>query len=150
MEDKTVELVIKWKSKEYTMKMENETTLLKLKEEIEKQTKVSVLRQKLTGISLKHLRDENTKLGEMNLKKKQKIMLIGEAEEEIVSSINKEEQISLLQKQVQAVQEENVVEEETVAFHLRKQVLERIEKRVLTYNFKILNPPRPEIKKLLV
>ena len=143
-------MVIKWKSKEYTLKMENETTLLKLKEEIEKQTKVSVLRQKLTGISLKHLRDENTKLGEMNLKKKQKIMLIGEAEEEIVSSINKEEQISLLQKQVQAVQEENVVEEETVAFHLRKQVLERIEKRVLTYNFKILNPPRPEIKKLLV
>jgi ubiquitin-like domain-containing CTD phosphatase 1 len=82
------------------------------------------------------------KLSEMSLKSSTKIMMMGTREEVLAEVI-----------EPPAVATEVVndfdIEDDEIAIHNREEYLSKIEKRVKSYEFKIINDPRPD-KKLLV
>nr|CAG4643380.1 EOG090X0A5K [Ilyocryptus agilis] len=136
--------VIKWSGKEYEVNVPNTgATVLCLKKAIEIRTGVKVERQKL--LNLKHkgkVAEDEHKLTTLGLKQGFKIMMMGSLEEDIATAVTAPE------NQEEVINDLDLTEEE-IALENREEYLNKIAKRVSSYEMKMLNDPRPG-KKLLV
>ncbi|XP_070541109.1 ubiquitin-like domain-containing CTD phosphatase 1 [Ptychodera flava] len=139
-----VTIVVKWSGKEYTVSdLSQENTVGELKEAIKSQTGVLPERQKLLGLKYKGKSpDDDVALSALKLKPNTKIMMMGTREETIQAIMEPP-------KDIGEVVDDFDIEEEEVLIENREENLQKIARRVKDYEIKILNPPRPG-KKLLV
>ncbi|XP_002734938.1 ubiquitin-like domain-containing CTD phosphatase 1 [Saccoglossus kowalevskii] len=139
-----VTLVVKWSGQEYSISdLGGENTVRELKEAIKAQTGVLPQRQKLLGLKHKGKPpDDDMQLSVLKLKPNSKIMMMGTREEAIQA-------ITEPPPDVGEVVDDFDIEEDVVLIENREENLRKIENRVKNYEVKILNPPRPG-KKLLV
>nr|SVE75274.1 EOG090X0A5K [Daphnia dolichocephala] len=135
--------VVKWSAKEYTILVDNEGTVLSLKEAIEVETGVKVERQKLLNLKFKGKpAEDGLKLSSLDLKVGFKIMMMGSLEQDITIA-------STIPEIVDEVINDLDLTEEEIALENREEYLAKIAKRVDSYEIKLLNEPRAG-KKLLV
>jgi len=141
----TVSLVIKWAGKEYPIKdLAATCTVLDLKNVIGQKTNVLPARQKL--LNLKHkgkAAQDDAVLASLDLKPGAKIMMMGSSEQAIkdVSQTRGDDPSVINDFEEEAAQQ--------LAIEYREEYLEKVEKRVQSYEVKVKNEPR-EGKKLLV
>jgi len=145
MSDDTVSLVIKWAGKEYPIKdLPATSTVLDLKAVIQQKTMVMPARQKL--LNLKHkgkAAQDDAVLASLDLKPGAKIMMMGSSEQAIkdVSQTRGDDPTVINDFEEEAAQK--------LAIEYREEYLEKVEKRVQSYEVKVRHEPR-EGKKLLV
>jgi len=140
-------LVIKWAGKEFPFQDLDgtSTTVLDLKKMIWEKTQVLPQRQKLLNLKMKGKQaPEEALLSNLDLKPgtSNKIMMMGSSEQAIADVKDLKEDPSVI----------NDFEEATaaaLAIEFREEYLDKVEKRVKSYEVKVLNEPRPG-KKLLV
>jgi len=139
-------IVVKWSGKEYVIdNFSNSDTVQHLKAIIAKKTNVLPERQKLLGLKYKGKPPtDDVKIGMLSLKQGMKIMMMGTAEENLETIIKPPDEVKSLK-----IDEDEDIEEEEVAFENREEYLAKIERRVASYQIKVLNEPR-EGKRLLV
>lgn len=110
---------------------------------IQNETGVLPDRQKLLGLKYKgKVPDDTVKIGDLNLKKGTKIMMMGTREEEITK-------VSEPPEDMPEVLNDFDIEEDEIAIENREEFLAKIEKRVKDIKIDIINEPRKG-KKLLV
>lgn len=140
-------VIVKWSGKEYSIDLSEGSNLVNvscLKKAIETQTGVKVARQKLLNLKYKGKpADDGVKLSALELKPGFKIMMMGSLEEDITSAATVPENVG-----DEVINDLDLTEEE-IALENREEYLNKIAKRVDTYEIKIINEPRPG-KKLLV
>lgn len=137
-------IIVKWGGKEYTITdLQSTSTVLQFKNLIYAETCVLPERQKLLGLkcSGKQLTDD-VLLSELSLKPGMKIMMIGTREEDLAGVM---EPPSM---SVDVINDFDI-EDDEIAIQDREEYLAKIEKRIKTYDFRVLNEPRPD-KLLLV
>eukprot|EP00897_Mesotaenium_endlicherianum_P000950 jgi/Mesen1/10856/ME000093S10370 len=134
-------LSIKWSGKEYTVRVCGDDTVGELKRRICEQTNVQPKRQKLLNLKAGgRAADDTMLLSQLTIKPAVKIMMMGTVEEEIlVDPVNAPE----------VVDDFEMGEEETVEIKDREENQQKLRRRAANFQLKILNPPRPG-KKLLV
>jgi len=143
----SLNLVIKWAGKEFPFQDLDgtSTTVLDLKKMIWEKTQVLPQRQKLLNLKMKGKQaPEEALLSNLDLKSgtSNKIMMMGSSEQAIADVKDLKEDPSVI----------NDFEEATaaaLAIEFREEYLDKVEKRVKSYEVKVLNEPRPG-KKLLV
>ncbi|KAI5693669.1 ubiquitin-like domain-containing CTD phosphatase 1 [Diaphorina citri] len=139
----SLNLIIKWNSKEYKTSLSKSNTVLELKQEILKQTGVNPERQKL--LNLKHagkIPSDDTKLADTNATDGFKLMVMGSLEQSI-------QEASTKPLDIPEIVDDFDIEEDQVAIENKDIYLAKIDKRIQDYQIDILNEPRPG-KKLLV
>ena len=144
MSSATISLVIKWAGKEYPISdLPPSTTVMDLKQVIADRTQVLPARQKLLNLKFKGKpAPDQVSLSSLDLKAGTKIMMMGSSEQAIKEISESKEDPNVV----------NDFEEEAaqkLAIEFREEYLEKVEKRVKTYEIKIQSEPR-EGKKLLV
>ncbi|XP_043090551.1 ubiquitin-like domain-containing CTD phosphatase 1 isoform X1 [Puntigrus tetrazona] len=136
----SVSVIIKWGGQEYSIStLSEEDTVLDLKQSIKSLTGVLPERQKLLGLKVK---DDDVKLGDLKLKPKTKIMMMGTREESL-------EDVLAPPPENDDVVNDFDIEEEVTEVENREENLAKIARRVKDYKVEELNPPRPG-KRLLV
>lgn len=134
---------IKWNGQKLEVnELTDSATVLQLKNTLYEKTRVLPERQKLMG--LKHNgkpAGDEVLLKDLGLKEGVKIMMVGTPEAEI-------EKVKVVVECPEVVDDFDI-EEDIIEVQNRKEYLDKIEKRISTYDLKILNPIRPN-KKLLV
>ena len=142
---------LKWNKQDLTFDLQSTQTLSDLKSLIYEQTHILPDRQKLMGLKLKTsgVITNTTTMEELNLASK--IMLMGTPEESIAEmNAVKPVQPDLSEGQEEEQQDTTWIEDpDTVPLDKREEVRIKLERRIQTYQGKILNEPRPG-KKLLV
>jgi ubiquitin-like domain-containing CTD phosphatase 1 len=142
---------LKWNKQDLTFDLQSTQTLSELKSLIYEQTRILPDRQKLMGLKLKiaGVITNTTTMDELNLTSK--IMLMGTPEESI-TELNSSQSVQpdLSEGQEEEQQDTTWIDDpDTVPLDKREEVRIKLERRVKTYQGKILNEPRPG-KKLLV
>ena len=149
--NKDCKINLKWNKQELTFDLQSTQTLSELKSLIYQQTNILPDRQKLMGLKLKTagVMTNTTTMDELNLSSK--IMLMGTPEESITElNSSKPVQPDLSEGQEEEQQDTTWIEDpDTVPLDKREEVRMKLERRIKTYQGKILNEPR-EGKKLLV
>eukprot|EP00795_Rhopilema_esculentum_P012540 gene12540-3235_t len=142
----SINLVIKWSGKEYNIdNISSSNTVADLKQAIKDRTCVLPERQKLLGLKYKGKPPGNdVKLGALSVKPGMKIMMMGTAEENLETIIKPPEDVIKLK-----IKEDEDIGDEEVALENREEFLAKVQRRVASYQIKVLNEPRPG-KKLLV
>ena len=142
---------LKWNKQDLIFDLQGTQTLSELKSLIFEQTRILPDRQKLMGLKLKGAGPitNTTTIDELNLASK--IMLMGTPEELITEfNASKPVQPDLSEGQEEEQQDTTWIEDpDTVPLEKREEVRTKLERRIQTYQGKILNEPRPG-KKLLV
>lgn len=142
---------LKWNKQDLVIELQGTQTLAELKSLIYEQTKILPDRQKLMGLKLKGPgpMTNTTTMDELNLTAK--IMLMGTPEESITElNAAKPVQPDLSEGQEEEQQDTTWIEDpDQVPLEKREEVRIKLERRIQTYQGKILNEPRPG-KKLLV
>lgn len=142
---------LKWNKQDLSFDLQSTQTFSELKSLIYEQTHILPDRQKLMGLKLKAsgVITNTTTMDELNLSSK--IMLMGTPEESITElNSSKAVQPDLSEGQEEEQQDTTWIEDpDTVPLDKREEVRIKLERRVKTYQGKILNEPRPG-KKLLV
>ncbi|KAI1285587.1 Ubiquitin-like domain-containing CTD phosphatase 1 [Halotydeus destructor] len=145
--DSDFTLIVKWNGQEFDIDNELislDSSVLELKNAVFKKTGVMPERQKLLGLKLNGKPAPDTaSIGELKLRNKTKLMLMGSKEEDIAGVSRAPENIP------EVVNDLDVPDELEIPIANRGEYLAKIEKRVRDYQIKILNEPRPG-KKLLV
>ncbi|EIE27356.1 MGC81798 protein-like protein [Coccomyxa subellipsoidea C-169] len=138
------EVIIKWSSKEMMFKINDSETVGCLKRKIEEETRVQPKRQKLLGLKAKggKLATDDMMLTDLALKPGQKIMLIGHVTNELDAQADVAPHV-----QDDFDLEEGVLQELDVKDNPDFQ--EKLHRRIANAPIKVLNPPRPG-KKCLV
>ena len=148
---KQCEIILKWNKQELAFDLQSTQTLSELKSLIYEQTHILPDRQKLMGLKLKvsGIITNTTTMDELNLSTK--IMLMGTPEESITELNSlKAVQPDLSEGQEEEQQDTTWIEDpDTIPLDKREEVQTKLERRVGTYQGKILNEPR-QGKKLLV
>lgn len=144
--DTTLSLVIKWAGKEFPFQdLDGACTVLELKKLVWEKTHVLPHRQKLLNLKMKGKpAPEDALLSNLDLKPgaTNKIMMMGSSEQAIANVKDLKEDPTVI----------NDFEEATaqaLAVEFREEYLDKVEKRVKSYEVKVLNEPRAG-KKLLV
>lgn len=144
-------LTLKWNKQDLIFDLKSTQTLGELKSLIYEQTRILPDRQKLMGLKLKSpgTMTNTTTIDELNLASK--IMLMGTPEESITElNAAKPVQPDLSEGQEEEQQDTTWIDDpDTVPLDKREEVRVKLERRVQTYQGKILNEPR-QGKKLLV
>jgi len=147
----TNKIVLKWNKQELIFELQSTQTLSELKSLICEQTHILPDRQKLMGLKLKTagVLTNTTTIDELNLSSK--IMLMGTPEESITElNAAKPVQPDLSEGQEEEQQDTTWIEDpDTVPLDKREEVRIKLERRIKTYQGKVLNEPR-QGKKLLV
>ena len=141
----TVSLVIKWAGKEYPItELPSGTTVLELKNIIQERTNVLPSRQRLLNLKFKGKpASDELVLSSLDLKPGAKIMMMGSSEQAIqdVSQGRPSDPTVINDFEEEAAQK--------LAVEFREEYLEKVEKRVKSYEIQVQAEPR-EGKKLLV
>ena len=144
-------ITLKWNKQELNFDLQPTQTLGELKSLIYEQTNILPIRQKLMGLKLKvpGAITDTTTIDEVNLASK--IMLMGTPEASITElNASKPVQPDLSEGQEEEQQDTTWIDDpDTVPLDKREEVRVKLERRVQTYQGKLLNEPR-EGKKLLV
>ena len=142
---------LKWNKQDLTFDLQPTQTFGELKSLIYEQTRILPDRQKLMGLKAKGAGalTNTTTMDELNLTPK--IMLMGTPEESITElNLAKAVQPDLSEGQEEEQQDTTWIDDpDTVPLEKREEVRTKLERRVKTYQGKILNEARPG-KKLLV
>jgi len=142
---------LKWNKQDLIFDLQSTQTLSELKSLIYQQTNILPDRQKLMGLKLKTsgVLTNTTTIDELNLSSK--IMLMGTPEESITELNSlKPVQPDLSEGQEEEQQDTTWIEDpDTIPLDKREEVRIKLERRINTYQGKILNEPR-QGKKLLV
>ncbi len=143
---------LKWNKQDLIFDLQSTQTLSELKSLIYQQTNILPDRQKLMGLKLKTsggVLTNTTTIDELNLSSK--IMLMGTPEESITElNLSKPLQPDLSEGQEEEQQDTTWIEDpDTIPLDKREEVRIKLERRINTYQGKILNEPR-QGKKLLV
>lgn len=148
---KEYKINLKWNKQDLVFDLQSTQTLSELKSLIYEQTHILPDRQKLMGLKLKTsgVMTNTTTMDELNLSSK--IMLMGTPEESITElNASKPVQPDLSEGQEEEQQDTTWIEDpDTIPLDKREEVRMKLERRIKTYQGKILNEPR-EGKKLLV
>ncbi|CAF3056368.1 unnamed protein product [Rotaria sp. Silwood2] len=148
--DKQHKVILKWNKQELIFDLQLTQTLSELKSLIYEQTHILPDRQKLMGLKLKTsgVITNTTTIDELNLSSK--IMLMGTPEESITElNLSKPVQPDLSEGQEEEQQDTTWIEDpDTIPLDKREEVRTKLERRINTYQGKILNEPR-QGKKLL-
>ncbi|CAN8065370.1 unnamed protein product [Agarophyton chilense] len=138
-------LQVKWKRSTYVIEFSPQDTVLDLKVRLFELTDVLPKRQKVLGLPSSSGRPpvDSMPLGQLSLKPDQKIMMIGTREEDITALNN-----GFLSHQREQLDE---LDDDTAnnPAKLRRTFKNKLERRIESTEFRIINPPRPG-KKLLV
>lgn len=142
---------MKWNKQDLVFDLQGTQTLSELKSLIFEKTNILPDRQKLMGLKLKVAGPitNTTTIDELNLSSK--IMLMG-TPEEIITEFNASQTVQpdLSEGQEEEQQDTTWIEDpETIPLEKREEVRTKLERRIQTYQGKILNEPRPG-KKLVV
>ncbi|CAF5157374.1 unnamed protein product [Rotaria magnacalcarata] len=144
-------IILKWNKQELIFDLQSTQTLSELKSLIYEQTNILPDRQKLMGLKLKvaGALTNTTTIDELNLSSK--IMLMGTPEEAITElNLLKPVQPDLSEGQEEEQQDTTWIDDpDTIPLEKREEVRTKLERRINTYQGKILNEPR-QGKKLLV
>ncbi|KAK2176352.1 hypothetical protein NP493_666g01002 [Ridgeia piscesae] len=138
------DVVVKWNGKEYVITGLNfDKSIKDLKEAIKDETGVLPERQKLLGLKYKGKSpSEEILLGDLNLKPKTKIMMMGTREEILADVLEPPADMP-------EVMNDFDIEEEEILMENREEYLTKIQRRVKDYTIDLISDPRPG-KKLLV
>ncbi|KAJ8686240.1 hypothetical protein QAD02_022034 [Eretmocerus hayati] len=142
--EKELKITVKWSGEEYHITdIEENDTVLILKEKIQKLTGVRPDRQKLLNLKLKGKPAQDCDvISNLDLKPGFKLMMMGSREEDIA-------EVSQAPENMPDVINDFEIEEEEVEIEKAEIYLAKIQKRIETYKVQELNPLR-EGKKLLV
>lgn len=145
MSEPEVALRVKWAGTIYVVELSTSSTVLDLKQRLFELTEVLPKRQKVLGLPFVSGRPpiDALPLAQLSLKPDQRLMLVGSREADI-SAANMPDQV------IDVVNDLDVdYEEDDTRDTLRKAYHRRLERRIETTEFRIINPPRGQ-KKLLV
>ncbi|GBF89622.1 ubiquitin-like domain-containing CTD phosphatase [Raphidocelis subcapitata] len=147
MADAPASLCVKWQGQEYAVHLSPDDTVSSVKHKLEQQTQVSAKRQKLLGLKTKDgkLAGDDAKVGDLAVKATTKIMMMGQREEAIAQT----EAAALAAPEVQDDFDLRPEEEQALDVRDQPEVLEKLERRIRSVEVKVMNPPRPG-KKCLV
>lgn len=136
-----ITLNVKWSGKEYAVLVCGEDTVGELKQRISEVTRVLPKRQKLLGLKANgRPAEDNMLLSQLSIKPAMKVMMMGTIEDEIlIEPVDAPELVDDLQ----------LPQEEAVAIQDREENQRKLRRRAAAYKMKVLNPPRPG-KKCLV
>ncbi|XP_011497075.1 PREDICTED: ubiquitin-like domain-containing CTD phosphatase 1 [Ceratosolen solmsi marchali] len=139
-----IKITVKWSGEEYSITdIEENDTVLSLKEKIQKMTGVRPERQKLLNLKFKGKPAQDSDIiSKLDLKQGFKLMMMGSREEDIA-------EVSQAPENMPDVINDLDIEEEEVEIEKAEIYLAKIQKRIETYKIQELNPLR-EGKKLLV
>eukprot|EP01100_Stratorugosa_tubuloviscum_P014952 TRINITY_DN829_c1_g2_i1.p1 TRINITY_DN829_c1_g2~~TRINITY_DN829_c1_g2_i1.p1 ORF type:complete len:336 (-),score=118.40 TRINITY_DN829_c1_g2_i1:479-1486(-) len=152
-----LKLIFKWNGKEFEIEFSltytnsnsfSDQKIIDLKQLIQQKTNVPIARQRITGLKSKarppNLSDDAalSDFEFLGFPKASKLMLIGSAEPLI--EIKFQEQVAPEEQE----NDENEIEPEFEIYE-RPENLQKLERRIQNFTIKILNPPRPE-KRCLV
>eukprot|EP01130_Rhizamoeba_saxonica_P002162 TRINITY_DN11974_c0_g1_i1.p1 TRINITY_DN11974_c0_g1~~TRINITY_DN11974_c0_g1_i1.p1 ORF type:complete len:340 (-),score=72.01 TRINITY_DN11974_c0_g1_i1:73-1053(-) len=131
---------IKFNKEEFVMEIATDATLADFKQRLFEVSRVSPNNQTFRGVRVKKGIPDNTTLEELKIRNNQKIMLIGTPDEEIVQAI--EEDLTI-------VNDLDLPDDEFSEPASMPVYLDKVQKRIETYEMNHMNDPRPG-KKLLV
>jgi ubiquitin-like domain-containing CTD phosphatase 1 len=137
------EINITWKGKTYPIHVSPEDTVQVIKRKLEIHTTVQTKRQKLLVKSTSGPLTDDTRISTLIIKPKQKIVMLGAPEEDITSLQQAAEVAPEIQDDL------DFVEEIDLPLDQQPIIQERLQRRIASVEPKILNPPRPG-KKLLI
>mmetsp|Transcript_3118 Transcript_3118/g.7811 ORF Transcript_3118/g.7811 Transcript_3118/m.7811 type:complete len:329 (-) Transcript_3118:143-1129(-) len=142
-----VAISIKWSGKEFEIDLPEASTVADLKRELEAKTHVNPKRQKLLGLKKKDNKpaDDDAALGDLALKPGVKIMMMG-TPDAVIEQTQKEAEAA---PDVQDDFDINPEDEGSLEVKDRPEVQEKLARRIRSVEVKVLNPPRPG-KKCLV
>lgn len=142
-----VELVIKWSGKEIPLQLPGSDTVAALKRELQERTQVDPKRQKLLGLKTKDGKaaTDEAAIGELAIKPNARIMMMGQPE----AVLQQAEAEVAAAPEVQDDFDIGPDDEALVDVKDRPEVQEKLARRIKSVEVKILNPPRPG-KKCLV
>ncbi|PXF46614.1 Ubiquitin-like domain-containing CTD phosphatase 1 [Gracilariopsis chorda] len=144
-DEQEIVLRVKWRSSTYIVELSQQETLVDLKNRLFEFTEVLPKRQKVLGLPTSSGRppEDTLPIANLNLKPDHKIIMIG----------TREEDIDALNNAYTAVQHDvlNDLDFDVPDDHHKLRILykNRLERRIDSTEFRIINPPRPG-KRLLV
>lgn len=144
-----VKLQFKWNKLELEVHMEPEETVEGLKRKLAAQTNVPEKRQKLLGLKTAAGRpplSDGTPIADLALKPGARIMLLGQADEAI-SELERQAEVAPHVQDDWDIGEEGAAELE---LRDRPEVQEKLRRRIESVSVKVLNPPRPGRKCLVL
>ncbi|PNH07422.1 Ubiquitin-like domain-containing CTD phosphatase 1, partial [Tetrabaena socialis] len=143
-----VEVGIKWSGKEFTIQCESTDTVLALKHKLEGQTSVLAKRQKILGLKTKEGKPatDESAVGELLIKPSVKFMMMGTPEAAIAAAVRESEAAPEVQDDFDIG-----ADEQARASGLRsRDEQEKLARRIKSVEVKILSPPRPGKKCLVI
>ncbi|KAF8065667.1 ublcp1 [Scenedesmus sp. PABB004] len=141
------QVVVKWSGKEYPVDLEEGARVEDLKRALQEQTHVDAKRQKLLGLKTRDGKPapDGAAVSELSLKPGARVMMMGQPDDVIAQTAA----AAAAAPEVQDDFDIGEGEEQSVQVKDQPEVLEKLQRRIKSTEVKILNPPRPG-KKCLV
>ncbi|GFR41728.1 hypothetical protein Agub_g2479 [Astrephomene gubernaculifera] len=145
----SVEVGIKWSGKEFTIQLEPTETVMALKHKLENETNVLAKRQKILGLKTKEGKPatDESPVGDLQIKPSVKFMMMGTPEATIAATAKEAEAAPEVQDDFDIGPDDQVAD---VAVKDRPEVQEKLARRLKSVEVKILSPPRPGKKCLVI
>ncbi|PNW84301.1 hypothetical protein CHLRE_04g228900v5 [Chlamydomonas reinhardtii] len=145
----SVEVGIKWSGKEFVISLEPTDTVATLKHRLEGETNVLAKRQKILGLKTKDGKaaGDEAPVGELAIKPNVKLMMMGTPEAAIEAVAKEEEAAPEVQNDFDIGADEQMAD---IAVRDRPEVQEKLARRIKSVEVKILAPPRPGKKCLVI
>ncbi|KAG2486031.1 hypothetical protein HYH03_015239 [Edaphochlamys debaryana] len=144
-----VEVGIKWSGKEFVVQLEPTDTVASLKHNLEEQTHVLAKRQKILGLKTRDGKaaTDECPVGDLAIKPNVKFMMMGTPEAAIEAAAKEAEAAPEVQDDFDIGADESVA---SIAVKDRPEVQEKLARRLKSVEVKILAPPRPGKKCLVI
>lgn len=133
---------------EYAVHLSPDDTVASVKHKLEQQTQVSAKRQKLLGLKTRDgkLAPDDALVSDLALKAATKVMMMGQRE----AAIAEADAAAMAAPEVQDDFDLGPEEEQALEVRDRPEVMEKLQRRIRSVEVKVLSPPRPGKKCLVV
>lgn len=130
------------------MHLSPDDTVASVKHKLEQQTQVSAKRQKLLGLKTRDgkLAPDDALVSDLALKAATKVMMMGQRE----AAIAEADAAAMAAPEVQDDFDLGPEEEQALEVRDRPEVMEKLQRRIRSVEVKVLSPPRPGKKCLVV
>lgn len=141
------QIVVKWSGKEYEVELPESDTVANLKRVLQEKTAVDPKRQKLLGLKTKDgkMATDEAAIADLAIKPNTKVMMMGQPEA-VIQQAHAE---ALAAPEVQDDFDIGAEEEAALQVKDKPEVQEKLQRRIASTEVKIMHPPRPG-KKCLV